>query len=120
ESITTQKWFYLQPHRSTALQSLPLQESRKRVASPSPGGTWTKSVGKPGHGGRRENWGGRPKGRLGKRAVRLCAIVLRKHLSKNPGVEYLSGRQLQQALAVWNLCESEWLKETRKKVLGLG
>ncbi|CAM9430147.1 unnamed protein product [Choristocarpus tenellus] len=82
ESITAQMWLDLQPRRSTALQSLPPWESSRRMTSPSPGDTGTKSVGKPGHGGRRENWGGRPKGRLGKRAVRLHAIALRKHLSE--------------------------------------
>ncbi|CAM9903799.1 unnamed protein product, partial [Choristocarpus tenellus] len=53
-------------------------------------------------------------------AVRLHVIALRKCLSKNPGVEYLSSRQLQQTLTVWKLCKPEQLKETRKKVFGLG
>ncbi|CAM9989931.1 unnamed protein product [Choristocarpus tenellus] len=61
-----------------------------------------------------------PKGRLGKRAVQLRAIAFRKHLSETSGVKYLGSRQLQQAVAVQKLCESEWLKETRKKALGLG
>ncbi|CAM9426403.1 unnamed protein product [Choristocarpus tenellus] len=86
ESITTQTWLDLQPIRRTALQPLPPRESRKRAASPSPVDTGTKSVGKPGHGGRRKNQGGRPKGSLGRRAVRQRAIALRKRLSENLGV----------------------------------
>ncbi|CAM9980172.1 unnamed protein product [Choristocarpus tenellus] len=93
ERITTQTRLDLQPRRRTALQSLPPRQNGERAVSPSPGGT-VKSVGKPGHGGRRKH-NGRPKGRLGKRAVRLRAIALRKRLSDNPGVEYLSSRQLQ-------------------------
>ncbi|CAM9864103.1 unnamed protein product [Choristocarpus tenellus] len=107
ESITTQTWLNLQPHRSTALQSLPTRESRKRAASPSPGGTVKKSGGKPGHSRQRENRGGRLKGRLGRRAVQLRAVALKKRVSENLGVEYLSSLQLQQALAVWKLCEPE-------------